>query len=383
MERIPKNTMRARIARALRQNAFAIAAATAVAGVVALYVPWAYAWTIPLGAGLLTWVAAFWMARSSSKNALAEYYNVLEAVNEFSQGNKESRARDAGARDVRQLADAFNKVALENENALKQLESEDQRQSQFVSDVSHEIKTPITAVRGNAELMLAMPDMPREDQERFLQSIADEADRLGRLASDLLTLQRIEGATGEIKLRSFNPVEAVERAEQSLESIFKLHQVTFAVHGKAPDILGDRDRIQQVVMNLVDNAARIVGPGGKVWVELATATRADIDQRLVKAHALEVDTYAYIAICDDGPGIPEEDIPKIFDRFHRTDQSRDRNTGGWGLGLSIVKAIIDTHGGVIEVQRRIKRGMQFSVYLPVPPEFDPSDAGAKWAGWDE
>ncbi|MCL2025147.1 MAG: HAMP domain-containing histidine kinase [Coriobacteriia bacterium] len=378
MERIAKNTMRARIARVLRRDTFVVALITALAGIVAPFVPWMYWWTIPLLVGLVAWFTVFWLARSHSRNALAEYYNALDTITEFAHGNKEVRVRSAGARDVRQLADTFNKIALENERVLKRLEGEDARQTQFVSDVSHEIKTPLTAVRGNAELMLATPDMPREDQERFLQSIADEADRLGRLASDLRTLQRIEGATGEIKLRSFNPLEAVQRAEHSLESIFKLHKVTFSINGEAPDILGDRDRVQQVVVNLVDNATRIVGPGGKVWVELATANRSDIDQRLVRAHALEVDTYALIAVCDDGPGVPEEDIPKLFDRFHRTDQSRDRNTGGWGLGLSIVKAIVDTHGGVIEVQRRIQRGMQFSVYLPVPPEFD---SDVKWSGW--
>jgi signal transduction histidine kinase len=286
-------------------------------------------------------------------------------------------------RDVRQLADAFNKVAAENERALRSLRGEDDRQSQFVSDVSHEIKTPLTTISGNAELMLVSEDMPREVQERFLTTIVNEAGRLGRLAADLVTLQKIEGATGELKLRSFNPIESAELAEQALEAIFELHSVSFYIKGEAPNVLGDRDRIQQVLVNLVDNATRVVGKKGKVWIELSTASRNDIDQALVKAHALEVDTYALIAVCDNGPGIPEAEVPRIFERLYRTDESRARNSGGAGLGLSIVKAIIERHGGVIEVRNRFAGGMQFSIYRPVPPSFDTSDVDTKWAGWGD
>jgi signal transduction histidine kinase len=138
-----------------------------------------------------------------------------------------------------------------------------------------------------------------------------------------------------------------------------------------------------VIVNLVDNATRGVGEKGIVWRELSTASRNDIDQSLIKAHALEVDSYALIAVCDNGPGIPEAEIPRVFERLYRTDESRARNSGGAGLGLSIVKAIIDSHGGVIEVQRRIAGGMQFSIYLPVPPDFDTRDVESIWAGWGE
>jgi len=374
--------VRARIAGALRRTSTLSAFVMLGFGLVALVVPARYSWMVLVGGAILTATAAFFYAAPTSLAVLGEFYNALEAILEFAAGKKDTRVRSAGARDVRQLADAFNKVAAENEHALKALSGEGARQTQFVSDVSHEIRTPLTTISGNAELMLVSEDMPREVQERFLTTIVNEAGRLGRLAQDLVTLQRIEGATGELKLRSFNPRESAELAEQALEAIFELHNVSFFITGEAPNVLGDRDRIQQVIVNLVDNATRVVGKGGKVWVELSTASRNDIDQKLVKTHALEVDTYALIAVCDNGPGVPEAEIPRIFERLYRTDESRARNSGGAGLGLAIVKAIIDRHGGVIEVQRRIAGGMQFSIYLPVPPEFDTSDVHTKWAGWE-
>ena len=378
---IPQNTVRARIASSLRRTALVTALFMTSAGLAALSIPSPYAWVLIPATAVLIVAANFMVSSSTSLTILSEFYNALDAIGEFVSGNKSTRVRSAGARDVRQLADAFNKVAAENERALKSLSGEDARQSQFVSDVSHEIRTPLTAISGSAELMLVSEDMPREMQERFLTTIVSEAGRLGRLASDLVTLQRIEGATGELKLRSFNPRESAELAAQALEAIFELHDVIFSITGEAPNVLGDRDRIQQVIVNLVDNATRVVGKQGKVWVELSAASRADIDRNLVKAHALEVDKYAMIAVCDNGPGIPEEKLDTIFERFITIDESRARTTGGVGLGLAIVKAIIDRHGGIIEVRRRIAGGMQFSVYLPVPPEFDTSQVGSKWAGW--
>jgi len=380
---IPQNTVRARIAGALRRASFLCVLVMLIAGLIALALPTDYAWIALVAVALITFIVAFLFSGPTSLAVLGEFYHALDAIVEFASGKKDTRVRSAGARDVRQLADAFNKVAAENERVLKSLSGEDARQTQFVSDVSHEIRTPLTTISGNAELMLVSEDMPREVQERFLTTIVNEAGRLGRLAHDLVTLQRIEGATGELKLRNFNPRESAELAEQALEAIFELHNVSFFIKGEAPNVLGDRDRIQQVIVNLADNATRVVGDKGKVWVELSSASRNDIDQKLVKAHALEVDTYALIAVCDNGPGIPEEELTRVFERLYRTDESRARNSGGAGLGLSIVKAIIDRHGGVIEVQRRFAGGMQFSIYLPVPPEFDTSEVSAKWAGWGD
>jgi signal transduction histidine kinase len=135
-----------------------------------------------------------------------------------------------------------------------------------------------------------------------------------------------------------------------LEPLIEDRGVTLTVHGEAPKVLGDVDRLQQVVANLVDNASRIVGPGGRVDVELSAEPKL-----------------AVLSVTDDGPGVPEEDLPRLFDRFYRADTSRTRTSGGAGLGLAIVRAIVRAHGGTIEAQN-LEHGSRFVVRLPASGE---------------
>ncbi len=268
----------------------------------------------------------------------------------FGAGNLDARARTGGPREVRMIARSFNRMADEVSSALAQVTSEERRKTQFVSDVSHELRTPLTAIRGAAETLLD-GDVAFDDQQRFLSTIALEAERLTRLANDLLTLQRIEGATGELPLKRFDLRVAADRAAAMLEPLVEHRDVTLTVTGSAPPVLGDLDRIQQVVANLVDNATRIVGTGGKVRVELS-----------------EEEGFAVLAVIDNGPGIPETDLPNLFDRFYRADSSRARSGGGGaGLGLAIVRAIVTAHGGTIEAENLPPRGSCFTVRLPAAP----------------
>ena len=252
------------------------------------------------------------------------------AAASFAAGSKGVRAEIEGPRETRIIAESFNHMASEVDSAIEELKVEERRKTQFVSDVSHELRTPLTAIRGAAETLLD-GDVDPEDQQRFLTTIALEAERLGRLANDLLTLQRIEGATGELPLTQVDLRLAADRAQAMLEPLLEDRDVTLTINGRAPMVLGDVDRLQQVVLNLVDNASRIVGEGGHVVVELT----AEGDR-------------AVLSVLDDGPGIPPEDLPRLFDRFYRADTSSTRTSGGAGLGLAIVRAIVTAHGGRIE-----------------------------------
>ena len=127
--------------------------------------------------------------------------------------------------------------------------------------------------------------------------------------------------------------------------------VVLEISGEAPHVLGDVDRLQQVIANLVDNASRFVGAGGQVCVELAAE-----------------DGWGVLSVLDDGPGIPAEDLPRLFDRFYRSQPSRDRGSGGAGLGLAIVKAIVTAHGGQIEAANLPQGGSRFTVRLPALPD---------------
>lgn len=297
-------------------------------------------------------VLGYFAGRSIATRLLAPLDRLGGTAAAMAAGSTGARASAGGPREVRLVAESFNKMSDDVDNALSQLSAEETRKTQFVSDVSHELRTPLTAIRGAAETLLD-GDVAVEDQQRFLSTIASEAERLTRLANDLLTLQRIEGATGELPLRRIDLRDAAERAAAMLEPLIEDRGVTLSIVGKAPTVLGDRDRIQQVVANLVDNASRLVGEGGVVTVELSAE-----------------EGQAVFSVTDDGPGIPAEDLEKLFDRFYRADTSRTRTSGGAGLGLAIVKAIVTAHGGTIEAAPNEPRGSRFTVRLPGLPSDD-------------
>jgi two-component system OmpR family sensor kinase len=286
------------------------------------------------------------IGRAVASRIIAPLERLGVSARAFASGNRSARADTGGPRETRIVAEAFNQMAGQIGDALDELKREERRKTQFVSDVSHELRTPLTAIRGAAETLLD-GDVEPEDQQRFLSTIALEAERLGRLANDLLTLQRIEGATGELPITQVDLRLAADRAAAMLEPLLEDREVTLTVNGRAPLVLGDVDRLQQVVTNLVDNASRIVGPGGHVQVELSS----------------EGDR-AILSVIDDGPGIPEADLPRLFDRFYRADSSRTRTSGGAGLGLAIVRAIVVAHGGRIEAANLPQGGARLTVLLP-------------------
>ncbi len=300
--------------------------------------------------GILAWLAG----RVIAVRIIAPLERLGVSARAFASGNHSARAEVGGPRETRIVAEAFNQMAGQIDDALEELKREERRKTQFVSDVSHELRTPLTAIRGAAETLLD-GDVEPEDQQRFLSTIALEAERLGRLANDLLTLQRIEGATGELPITRVDLRLAADRAAAMLEPLLEDREVSLTVNGRAPLVLGDVDRLQQVVTNLVDNASRIVGEGGHVQVELT----ADGDR-------------AVLAVLDDGPGIPEADLPRLFDRFYRADTSRTRTSGGAGLGLAIVRAIVVAHGGRIEAANLPEGGAKLTVTLPAIPAEEPA-----------
>ncbi|MDR0888942.1 MAG: HAMP domain-containing histidine kinase [Coriobacteriales bacterium] len=253
---------------------------------------------------------------------------------------------------VQELASALDTVGYNVRNAMAEAAAENKRQSQFVGDVAHEIRTPLTAIRGAAETMMDA-DISLEDRRHFGATIVRESKRLTRLANDLLTLQHIEG-DGEIALHRIDLHVVVRNAADMLEPVLEEREANLEISGEAPDVLGDPDRLQQVVQNLIDNASRYVSKGGTIKVELSG----------VREHSV-------ITVSDDGPGFGDVDPARLFDRFYRGDTSRARTTGGAGLGLTIVKAIVMAHDGTVEAFNLPNGGACFVVAIPsLPPQLE-------------
>ncbi|GAB4276658.1 MAG: hypothetical protein Kow0056_07330 [Coriobacteriia bacterium] len=263
------------------------------------------------------------------------------------EGDYSVRVDPWGPREAQSLATAFNTMSERIERFIAELREEERRKDRFVSDVSHELRTPLTSIRGAAETLLS-GDVPEERQRRFLQTIVRESERLSRLANDLLVLQRVEGSRSELEYVPVDVTEPIRRAIHVLEPSLEEKGMRVELHGPSVTVLGDPDRLQQVVVNLLDNAVRVSEDGSRVKV----VTSRDGDR-------------ARIDIVDQGPGIPEGAVGDIFERFYRTDESRDRASGGFGLGLSIVRAIVEAHNGQISATNEPGGGARFTVRIPL------------------
>ncbi|MCL2137222.1 MAG: HAMP domain-containing histidine kinase [Coriobacteriia bacterium] len=292
------------------------------------------------------------LATSALVSVLLHPLNELQnKVQKLAQGDYTVRFEEEGIqrrftpRVIISLASSLDMLGARVRSTMAELVAESHRQGQFVSDVSHEIRTPLTAIRGAAETMLD-EEIPYDDRVRFCENIIRESERLTRLAADLITLQRIEG-DGEIVLKRVNLSDVVGNAIDLLEPLFEERIVNVSTSGEAPDVLGDPDRLQQVVVNLLDNASRHVGEDGHVHIELSG----------IRGHSV-------ITVSDDGPGFGDVDPARLFDRFYRGDRSRARTTGGTGLGLTIVKTIVSALDGTVEAVNLPGGGACFIVAIP-------------------
>jgi two-component system phosphate regulon sensor histidine kinase PhoR len=241
-------------------------------------------------------------------------------------------------------------MVLHDVTALRQLE---RVRTEFVANVSHELRTPLTAIQGYLETLLAGALDERENARRFLEIVLRHSERLGRLLNDLTDLSNIE--LGKVTLRR-EPVRVDEVVASVVDIIAPRAarakvSVTSEVPSDLPEVSADRDRVAQILINLVDNAVKYTPEGGSVTV---TARRVD-------EGGIEV------AVADTGIGIPPADLPRITERFYRVDKARSRELGGTGLGLAIVKHLVMAHGGELAIESEQERGTTVRFTLPIAP----------------
>lgn len=255
------------------------------------------------------------------------------------------RIADTGQRDeLGRLAITFNDM-------LDRIEAMFDRQRQLVADVSHELRTPLTTIRGEVDLMTRRGELDPEG----LAAVQHEAARMSRMVNDLLLLAQADSGLAMDRY----PVALEVLVADVLRQARSLAPSPDAVRlgdVAAVTVLGDADRLRQLVLNLVDNAFKHNPPGTTVTLSLAQAG-----------------SEALLRVADDGRGIPAEDLPHVFERFYRADKARSRDAGGTGLGLSIVKWIATAHGGRMEVTSSAAAGTCFTLHLPVAQDTDLDD----------
>ena len=224
----------------------------------------------------------------------------------------------------------------------------DNMRKEFVADVSHELKTPITSIMGYSDTLLE-GDYDEKTQKEFLGVIASEARRMAKLVTDLLELSRIDSNKKKVKKESFDLGKMVKesQAKLAIEIKKKKHQVENFVTADVPPVFADKDDIQRVVLNILTNSIKYTPEGG-----------------LIKIYVGFVYNDAYIKIIDNGIGISEEDLNRIFERFYRVDKARSREFGGSGLGLSIAKEILDKNGGSIDIKSKVGEGTEVVIKVP-------------------
>jgi signal transduction histidine kinase len=278
--------------------------------------------------------------------------NALQAATRrVATGDLSARAPEDGADEIAALARAFNMMAVDLGARAEELRAADHARRQLLADMCHELSTPLTGIRGYAEMLL-MKDVSFDSsaRRRYLGIIEQETHRMQRRIADLLDLARLEAGGGILTIQPV-PVAQLFRdvvATHYTDCVKKQIALTTAAEPGAETVLGDPDRLEQVLQNLTANAIRHTPRNGTI--ELRAAARA---------------SSLHITLTDTGEGIPSEHLPRVFDRFYKVNRAPLDRSSGSGLGLSIAKAIIERHGGAISVTSRPGETM-FDVELPLP-----------------
>lgn len=227
----------------------------------------------------------------------------------------------------------------------------DESRRMFVSNVSHELNTPLTCIMGYTETILSYPEIDREEHDKFLEIVLSESERMKRIVSDLLVLSRLDNNSTKWNIEVFDLRKSVRHICEVMRGELEAHnhKVKFGFERELPSISGDKQRLEQVIINIISNSIKYTPDGGEIDIVLT-----QIRGKRVR-----------IKISDNGIGIPGEDIGHLFERFYRVEKSRTQDAGGTGLGLAIAKEIVESHGGNISVESALNCGTSVIIDLPI------------------
>jgi len=298
------------------------------------------AWLL-CGASAVLLLFAWWGSGRLAREALAPV-SVLSQTAETISGQTLSTRLTLTAPyiEFQRLAQTFNGM-------LDRLQQVFEGQRRFVADAAHELKTPLTAMKGNFEVSLQRTRSAAEYRETIIANLA-EVDRLTAMTKSLLTLAQFAGDRPPLVLQTLDLPPLVEEVVSELSVLAQESGIDLQAECQpVPSLMGDASQLKQALINLLDNALRHTPSGGTITVR-------------VGSH----DTSIRLSVEDTGPGIDSTHLPHLFERFYRVDQSRDRQSGGTGLGLAIVKEIVEAHGGHIEAHSQVGKGTTFTITFP-------------------
>jgi len=265
-------------------------------------------------------------------------------------------SRELNGRSLELLLAPFDKdhdhgVLVVIHDVTERRKTEEMRK-EFVANVSHELRTPLTNIHSYAETLVdSAGELPAEMEKNFLNVILSESDRMAHIVQDLLTLSRFDSGRSELSLTRFSFAQAIEAMVNAnlMEAQRHGHSLTLELEPGLPQITADRERLTQVMMNVVSNAIKYTPDGGRIQVSAGRMEGSRV----------------WLEVADNGIGIPAQDQGRIFERFYRVDKARSRESGGTGLGLSIAKEIVDQHQGEIRIVDKAGPGLTIRVELPV------------------
>jgi len=289
------------------------------------------------------------IAKRMSNLDFSQKYRITDVGDEI---NNLGKSINAMSTTLEKTIKQLRKTNLELEKDIEEKSKIDEMRKSFISDVSHELKTPITSIMGYADTLLE-GEYDKETQDKFLNVIATEARRMAKLVTDLLTLSRYDNNKKSTQKELFDLGDLVKKCQDKLaiEIKKKEHIVNSFVTADVPPVYADKYDIERVVLNILTNSIKYTPNGGEI-----------------KIYVGFVYNDAYIKIFDNGIGIPEEDLTRIFERFYRVDKARTREMGGTGLGLSIAKEILDKNGGSIDIKSVVGQGTEVVIKIPTKVE---------------
>lgn len=294
--------------------------------------------TVLIGVGIFSLIFALVLGRYMAKRLSSPISKVIAAARSISKGYYSERiTQNSNMSEINELTSTVNNLA-------ESLEKQEELRKRLTGDVAHELRTPLATLQSHMEAMI--DGIWEADRERLI-SCHEEITRISKMVGDLEKLIKYENETLTLEKEVFDISELTKRLIQNFESQFMNKNIEINFDGSAIKINADKDKISQVIVNLLSNALKYTPVGGKVYLYYG-----------------QTEDKIKLSVKDNGPGIPESDLPYIFERFYRADKSRNRLTGGAGIGLSISKAIVNAHGGSIMVQSTIGSGSEFTVVLP-------------------